>query len=60
MVGINSFKESLYFATNMISKFLLWMETINLMEDHHDLFITKSMMTTSEEKYILGSFIKLA
>jgi hypothetical protein len=30
------------------------------MEDHHDLFITKLMMITSEEKYILGSLIKLA
>jgi hypothetical protein len=30
------------------------------MEDHHDLFITKPMMTTSQEKYILGSLIKLA
>jgi hypothetical protein len=27
---------------------------------HDDLFITKPMMTTSEEKYILGSLIKLA
>jgi hypothetical protein len=60
MVGINSFKESLHFATNMISKFLLWMEIISLMEDHHDLFISKLMMTTSEEKYILGPLIKLS
>jgi hypothetical protein len=42
MVGINSFKESLHFATNMIFKFLLWMEIISLMEDHHNLFITES------------------
>jgi hypothetical protein len=60
MVGTNSFKESLHFATNMIFKFLLWMKIISLMEDQHGLFITKPMMTTLEEKYILGSLIKLA
>src|SRR5436189_5689304 len=59
MVGTNSFKGSLCFAINTVSKFLLWRIIMCLMENQHDMPETKQMMTTSEEKYILVSLIRL-
>src|SRR6185312_15880329 len=43
----------------MVSKFLLWRVIMCLLEDHDGLSKIKQMMIISEERYTLGSLIKL-
>src|SRR6266540_2573585 len=61
MVGFNFLIGSLCFVINMVLKFLLWMIIMYHMENRQGMLVpeTKQMMTTSEEKYILVSLIKL-
>ena len=61
MVGINFIRRSLLFVLHMVSKFLLWMMLMCLMENQQGMPVpeTKKMMTILEEKCTSVSLIKL-
>jgi hypothetical protein len=59
MRELYSFKGSPYLATNMASKFHLWMVIMCLLEEHLGFLQSKQMMITLEDKSILASLIEL-